>query len=87
LQLDGRGLLKTTGLEATEEELGEVHAIRAVSDLISVTLSDTCLPPARAMVSGSEIPTGSLEAYKLSLVHVNTFLQSAALCFQEQISC
>lgn len=36
--LDGRGLLKTIGIDATEEGLREVHVIKAVNNLIPVTL-------------------------------------------------
>lgn len=38
--LDGRGLLKTIGVDATEEGLREVHVIKAVNNLIPVTLKD-----------------------------------------------
>lgn len=38
--LDGRGLLKTIGIDATEKGLREVHVIKAVNDLIPVTLQN-----------------------------------------------
>ena len=38
--LDGRGLLKTIGIYATEEWLWEVHVIKAVDNLIPVTLQE-----------------------------------------------
>jgi hypothetical protein len=39
--LDGRGLLKTIGIDATEEGLRKVHVIKAVNNLIPVTLEKT----------------------------------------------
>lgn len=36
--LDGRRLLETISIDATEKGLGEVHVIKAVNDLIPVTL-------------------------------------------------
>lgn len=38
--LNGRGLLKTIGIYATEEWLWEVHVIKAVDNLIPVTLQE-----------------------------------------------
>lgn len=39
--LDGRRLLKTIGIDAPEKGLGEVHVVKAVNDLVPVTLWGT----------------------------------------------
>jgi len=80
--LNGRRLLKTIGVDATEKGLREVHVIEAVNDLIPVTLQDREIPTVGdTKLCPSTEPPDPVPAPELQSPHLSS-LQGSQLALQ-----